>query len=90
MAGLLCKIWFLIDKDDWWSKLAEVLVGFEDSAILNPPTDCNFQSSISVLIVDVYLESVSGVLLPLHGCRANPDHLDNIYNHVGSAFEYVL
>ena len=39
---MFCTIWFLIDRDDWWSKLAEILVRFKSSTILNPPTDCIF------------------------------------------------
>jgi len=42
------------------------------------------------VIVNVYLDSVSGVQLPLHGCWANATHFDNIDNSVASAFEYVL
>jgi len=42
------------------------------------------------MIVEVYVESVSGVLLPLHGCWLTPTHLPNIYNNVGSTFEYVF
>ena len=71
-------------------RLAEVLVGFKDSTILNPSTDHIFQSAISVVIVDVYVISVSGVQLPLHGCWGDPRHLDNIYTRVASAFEYVF
>ena len=58
MAGMFCIILFLIDRDDWWSKLAEVLVGFKDSIILNPPTEHIFQSTISVVIFGIYVESV--------------------------------
>ena len=90
MAGMCCKIWFLIDRDDWRSKLAEVLVGFKDSTICNPPTDCIFQSAMSVMIVGVYVRSVSRALLPLHSCWENPIHLDNVYNILNSAFEYVF
>jgi len=70
-------------------KIVEVLVGFHDSAILNPPTDHIFQTAISVLIVDAYVESGSVVLLPLHGCWLNPTHLSNIQYSFSSAFEYV-
>ena len=90
MAGMCYKIWFLIDRDDWRSKLAEVLVGFKDSTICNPPTDCIFQSAMSVMIVGVYVRSVSRALLPLHSCWENPIHLDNVYNILNSAFEYVF
>jgi len=44
---------------------------------------------MSVVIVDTYVVSVSGVLLPLHGCWENSTHLGNIYNSVATAFEYV-
>jgi len=56
----------------------------------NPPTDCIFQSAMSVMIVDTYVDSVSGVLSPLHSCWGGPTPLDNIYNRLGSAFEYVF
>jgi len=72
------------------SNLAEVLVGFKDSTILNPPTGHIFQSAISVMIVAIYVRSVSGEVLPLHGCWMNPMHLLNIYNRVSSAFQYVF
>ena len=55
--------------------------------ILNPPTDHIFQSVISVMIFDTYIQSVSGVLLPFHGCWGNPTHLSNIDNGVSTAFE---
>jgi len=61
--------------------------------ILNPPTDCIFQSAISTVIVDVYLESVSGMQAPLHGCwiiATNAMHLGDIGNKVNSAFQYVF
>jgi len=89
-AGMFCRIWFLIDKEDWWSKLAEVLVGFKDSAILEPPTDRIFQTVMAATILSVYLNSVYGVPVPLHGCWTNPTHLDNLYNRAASAFEYVF
>jgi len=44
---------------------------------------------MSVVIVDTYIISVSGVLLPLHGCWENSTHLGNIYNSVATAFGYV-
>jgi len=90
MVGMFCIIWFLIDRDDWRSKLAEVLVGFKHSIMLNPPTDHIFQSAMSVMIFDAYVQSVSGVLLPLHGCWQNETYSDNIDNRVGSAFQYVF
>ena len=89
-AGMSCRTLFLIDKDDWWSKLAEVLVGFIESTILDPPTDRIFQSAMSALIVDIYVISVSAVLLPLHGCWESTTHLDYIYHSVNSAFLYVF
>jgi len=39
MAGMFCRIWSLINRDDWRSKLAELLVGLKDSTILNLPAD---------------------------------------------------
>jgi len=83
-------IWFLIDRDDWWSKSAEVLVSFKDTTIHNPPTDYIFQSAMSVMIVEVYIGSVSGLLAPLHGCWLNHTHLANIQIHLDSAFEYAF
>ena len=90
MVGMFCIIWFLIDRDNWWSKLAEVLVGFKHSIMLNPPTDHIFQSAMSMMIFDAYVQSVSRMLLPLHGCWQNETYSDNIDNHVGSAFQYVF
>jgi len=72
-AGMFCRILFLID--DWWLKLVEVLVGFKDSIILNPPTEHIFQSAISVVIFGIYVESVFGPLLPVHDCWMNETHL---------------
>ena len=89
-AGMFCKIWFLIDRDDWWSKLAEVLVGFRDSMILNPPTDCTFQSAMSVVTVDVYIESVSGIQVSPRSCWENETHFTDISNKVEGAFQYVF
>ena len=71
-------------------KLAEVLVGFEDGTILNPPTNHIFKAAMSIVIVDVYVMSVSGMLIPLHGCWMNPTHLIDIDNNVDSAFRYVF
>jgi len=89
-AGMFCRIRILIDRDDWWSELADVLVGFEDNMILNLPTDHVFQSAMSVLIIDVYLQSVSGALVPLHSCWVNPTHLYNTQHSLNSAFAYVF
>jgi len=88
-AGMFYRMRFLIDGDDWWSRLAEVLVGFKDSMMINPPTDRIFQSAMSVVVVDGYVNSFSGVLLPLHGCWGNSTHLSNINNGLSTAFEYV-
>jgi len=57
--------------------------------ILNPSTDCTFQSAMSVVIVDVYVESVSGMQVPLHACWIKSTHLSDIENKLGSAFQYV-
>ena len=86
---MFSRIRSLLDRDDWCLKLAEVLVGFKDSTILNPPTDHIFQSAMSAMIVGVYVSSVSGVLVPLHGCWSNVTHLYNISKGVATAFEYV-
>jgi len=83
-------IWFLIDRDDWWLKLAEILVRFQDSTILNPPTNCIFQSKMLVTIFGAYFESVAEVPVPLHGCWVNETHLDAIWNSIGTAFEYAF
>ena len=87
-AGIFWGVWFLIDRDDWWSKSAEVLVSFKDTTICKLPTDYIFQSAMSVMIVKVYTESVSGLLVPLHGCWLNHMHLANIQIWLDSAFEY--
>ena len=71
-------------------ELAEVLVGSKDSVILNPLPDHFFQSAMSVMIFDIYLDSVSALLSPLHGCWMNTAYLDNIDNHVDGAFQYVF
>jgi len=54
------------------------------------PTNWSYFSAISVLIVDVCLESIYGSLFPLHGCWENTTHLDNIQYSLSSAFEYVF
>ena len=71
-------------------KLAAVLVGFKNSTVLNPPTDCIFQSKMAVTIFDVYIQLVAGVPLPLHGCWRNETRLDAIQNSLDTAFEYVF
>jgi len=45
---------------------------------------------MSAMISDVYVESVSAVLLPLHGCWLNPTHLYNMQNRIDAASEYVF
>jgi len=71
-----------MNRDDWWSELAEVLVGFKQSTILNPPTDCIFQTAMAMVIFDMYYEgSGSG---PFHGC----DWGDGIISD--GIFEYVF
>jgi len=71
-------------------KLVEVLVGFEDSAILNAPIDRIFQIGVSVIIVEVYFTSASKLLVPLHGCWQDTTHLYHIYSNIVSAFQYVF
>jgi len=44
---------------------------------------------MSLVILNTYISSVSGVLLPPHGCWMNPTHLDNINKGVATALEYV-
>ena len=58
--------------------------------ILNPPTDNIFQISLSLMIIDVYVNSFSGVKFPLHGCWLGPSHLYNVQSSLDSAFEYVF
>ena len=89
-AGMFCRILFPINRDDWWLTLAEVLVGIKENMILNPPPDRIFQNVMSVMIINVYLESVAGLQVPLHGCWEGSAHLYKIYNHASSAFEYVF
>jgi len=84
------RIWFLIDKDDWLSKLAEVLVGFKHSTMPNSPTDRIFQTSMSGMIVEVYLESIAGMLYPLHSCWVSTTPILLVYNRVASALQYVF
>ena len=71
-------------------ELVEVLVGFEESTILNLPTDHIFQFVICVLIAEAYVQLVSGLLLPLHGCWVNNMHLYNVQYRIIAAFEYVF
>ena len=71
-------------------KLAEILVGFKDTTVLNPPTHCIFQSWMSVTIFETYAQLVAGVSLPLHACWENETHLDVIWSSIGIAFEYVF
>ena len=42
------------------------------------------------MIVNVYLESVSGAIIPLHGCWVYQMHLYNMQFRLASAFEYVF
>jgi len=42
------------------------------------------------MIIDVYVNSFSGVKFPLHGCWLSPSHLYNIQSSLDSAFEYVF
>jgi len=45
---------------------------------------------MSAMILGVYVESVSAVQVPLHGCWLNPMHLDDmIYRNI-AASEYVF
>jgi len=44
---------------------------------------------MSVVILDIYIKSVSGMQVPLHGCWTNATHLTDIENKVDSAFQYV-
>ena len=56
----------------------------------NPPTDRDFQTAMAVMIAEVYVDSVSGVLYPLHGCWLDSLHLYNIQNILSCAFQYVF
>jgi len=89
-AGMFCWIWLLIDWDDWWSTLVEVLVCLKYISILHPPTDHIFQTAMSLMIVYVYVQSVFGLLAPLHSCWLKPTHLLNIQTRLDSAFGYVF
>ena len=71
-------------------ELAEILVGFKYSMIINLPIDRIFQTFISAMIVDTYDSSVSIVLLPLRGFWQNDAPLIKIYNNIGTAFQYVF
>jgi len=42
------------------------------------------------MIVEAYVSSVQGILLPLHGCWVNPTPLNDVEDSVISAFEYVF
>jgi len=48
--------------------MTEVLVGFKDSTILKLPTNHIFQSAMSTVIVNGYVNSAFVVLVPLYGC----------------------
>jgi len=58
--------------------------------MLNLPTDHIFQSAMSVMIVNVYIQSVPGVLVSFHSCWVNPTHLYNIQHSLDIAFAYVF
>jgi len=45
---------------------------------------------MSVIIADTYFNSISGLLLPLHGCWDTATHLDNIQSSLASAFSTCL
>jgi len=79
-----------MDRDDWWSELAEVLVGFKQSTILNPPTDCIFQTAMAMVIFDMYFILVYGGSGsgPLHGCERGYGLIsDGIFEYV---FKHIL
>jgi len=42
---------------------------------------------MSLTIVDIYLESVAGMLLPLHSCWNNGTHILDIEKTLASAFD---
>jgi len=42
------------------------------------------------LIAQVYVQSVSGVQVPLHGCWMNETHLYNMHYSIVATFEYVF
>ena len=86
-AGMFCTIWFLIDRN-WWSKIVEVLVGFQDSTWHT--ADRIFQTSMSLLILDAYNQSVSALLVPVHGCWVNDTPLYYTQNKLTSTYEYVF
>ena len=58
--------------------------------ILNPPADQIFQTLMSVMIFDIYVGSVSQVLLPLHGCWEVVTHLVDIQLSLDGAIQYVF
>ena len=45
---------------------------------------------MSVVIIDVYVESVSAVQLPLHGCWVDTMHLHYMEYRIIAATEYVF
>jgi len=45
---------------------------------------------MSVMIIYAYLDSVSRVPSPLHGCWQSPTHLLDVYNSLGTALKYVF
>jgi len=45
---------------------------------------------MSVVIIDVYVESVFGVQVPIHGCWENTTHLYNVQYSLSDAFDYVF
>jgi len=45
---------------------------------------------MSVMIFSVYIESVSAMQLPLHGCWLNITHIYNLIYRIDAASEYVF
>ena len=45
---------------------------------------------MSVVTVDVYIESVSGIQVSPHSCWENETHFTDISNKVEGAFQYVF
>ena len=55
-----------------------------------PTTDRIFQTSMSLLILYTYVESVAGVLLPLYGCWLNDTPIFYLEAILNTTYEYVF
>jgi len=58
--------------------------------MINTPTDRICQSAMSEVIFEVYVNSVSGVPLPAHGCWLSGTPFLNIESSLGTALDSIF